>query len=1337
MKQILSIILLASTLLQSQNYEWELANPIADRLKAVFFTDSLTGWTIGSQNFTGSIYKTTDGGYNWLLNYSIGGGNHITGRYINDVYFTSKDSGWVCGQDVSGKHGFMLQTVDGGNSWILHNDPDWGPLVEIDFINSKTGWILSRTSSDTVYTTDNTILYTTNAGHNWMAIQVPSPGKLNSIDFVDKNEGWVVGLSGTILHTKDGGQIWTQQNSPTSMPLRSLEFADSLHGWATTYSGTTELIRTSDGGRSWDIQGFTAGGVFSIFALNGDEVWSAGTGEIKHSSNGFNTWVDDRIQTVENIYDIFFINFFTGWAIGENGAILIASPPIPIDSIYIDTRPTNSEKLFTSFKLSDYHATARNWIDYDNDDDLDIFLTVSNDINPKNQLFKNIGRMTFQQVSENELIRSGTYAVGSCWGDYDNDDDLDLLLSATNGLVLYENLGSGVFEAHDFYPEILAGFYQGKASSWVDFNNDGLLDFFVANGSGSNLLYKQEKNGKFIQITEGGLVTDNEPSSGCAWGDFDNDGDQDLFIANERHPDGMGAKNSFYINNGNGTFSKNESNVFGDSPKSISCAWADYNNDGMLDIYITNDINQKNILYKNIGNGQFIKIDNLDVVNYIGDSYSVNWVDYDNDGWIDLFIGESRYSYLYKNNGHEDFDLVTDNGVPDAKIGQSWADYDKDGDVDILGSVDEVNGFSTNYIYKNNGNNNNWINIKCIGNISNKSAIGTRLTLSAVINGEAITQVREISGGGFGGQNDLNVHFGLGNSTLIDSLIIRWPSGIINKYFDITVNQFLIYDEKSTPPTILLPTKSDTTSPGEIYEFHPIITDDDQDSVVISLINAPAWLSVVDNSYLRGTPGSSNTGEFEIFIRADDLAGGIKDTSFTLLVLNNQPPIPVSDLRLSGEPGENNVFLKWTAPGGHWKEGQASSYDLRYSESPITESSFNSASVVPNLPVPNTFNNPDSMDVVGLSSSTKYYFALKSINSEGQTSSISNILPVITAGTTNIYPAEIITHGSSQAYIDSLYYYNESNQAQAIGTPPIIWSKVIGPEDFSINSDGRINWTPDSSEAAFGSLLIVIRAENTYGISDDSITAVFSNKNVTELVTSDTSDQFLDFSDVGVTMPGFDNQSDISGTVTVNEVDTIPEYPGTGSAFSFGNQYWVIDSSFPDGEFETTLVFHYDETKLDTLKEIELIAVHRKNPEDEWTAYPDQELDTLNNKITLYNVSDFSIFAPADDPSTTTSIFQKQNIINDFTLNQNYPNPFNPSTTIEFGIPLAGKVELNIYNILGQKVISLANNEFKGGKHKIKWNGYNSFGRKVSSGIYIMELVFGGNSIYKRMLLLK
>lgn len=461
------------------------------------------------------------------------------------------------------------------------------------------------------------------------------------------------------------------------------------------------------------------------------------------------------------------------------------------------------------------------WIDLDQDGDLDLF--VSNVYFENDRLYINNANGTFTLVTTDTIVKDGKYSYNSTWGDYDNDGFEDAFITNGNwngnqfNSFFVNNAGisfsqiSGVSIVNDL------GF--GIGSSWADYDNDGNLDLFVTNNQNqANFLYHNNGNGSFTKITAGSIVTDLASSASCAWGDYDNDNFPDLFVSN------FGSVNFLYHNNGNGTFTKITSGaIVTDLGDSHGASWGDYDNDGWLDLFVNRWSNQNDLLYHNNGNGTFAKVTNEPQVNNGGSGTGSAWGDYDNDGWLDLFVsnssltGSGQFNYLYHNNGNGTFTQVTTGTFPTDDShgrGASWADYDHDGDLDLHVANEYNYG---DFLYQNNGNSNHWINIKCYGTTSNKSAIGTRVSVKANINGSPVWQNNFISAqSGYSGQNSLNVEFGFGNAAIIDSMIVQWPSGLVCYFTNIPTNQFV----KVYETCILTGIENASDSPGD-FTIYP------------------------------------------------------------------------------------------------------------------------------------------------------------------------------------------------------------------------------------------------------------------------------------------------------------------------------------------------------------------------------------------------------------------------------------------------------------------------------------------------------------------------------------
>jgi hypothetical protein len=440
------------------------------------------------------------------------------------------------------------------------------------------------------------------------------------------------------------------------------------------------------------------------------------------------------------------------------------------------------------------------WTDYDNDGYPDV--VVTNMLYPTgydNWLYHNDGGISLETDLTSIVSNDGGPSRAPTWGDYDNDGDPDLFLTnlGSRENFLYRNDGlSGFAKVTGETVNQHAG--ASTSASWLDYDNDGDLDLYVSN-YGSNLLLRNDA-GSFTSMTDiGPAVTDAFDSYGVACGDYDNDGDVDLFVAvvGEGSPN---KDNHLYTNNGDGTFTTvTGQDIVSDGGQSCSGSWGDYDNDGDLDLFVSNLGLNPNFLYCNNGDGTFAAVSTGCVVTDIGYSFGSAWGDYDNDGDLDLYVanyvyGVSTENFLYTNDGAGNFERVVGTAIATdviASFGVAWADFDRDGDLD-LAVANAANDNENNTFYINNGNGNNWVNLKLVGRASNTSAIGAKVRLKAAVGGSPVWQMREVSGQtGYCSQNDLNVHFGVGDAVEIDSLRIEWPSGIVQVLESVPANQFM------------------------------------------------------------------------------------------------------------------------------------------------------------------------------------------------------------------------------------------------------------------------------------------------------------------------------------------------------------------------------------------------------------------------------------------------------------------------------------------------------------------------------------------------------------------
>ncbi len=495
-------------------------------------------------------------------------------------------------------------------------------------------------------------------------------------------------------------------------------------------------------------------------------------------------------------------------------------------------------------------------IDYDRDGYPDIFLVNGSRLEafapgsePTNHLFHNNRDGTFTDVTTRAGVGSGGWGQGVCVGDFDNDgfDDLFVTYYGRRN-ILYRNNGDGTFT-----DETARAGLSGPVRNWstgcafVDYDRDGKLDLFVTSyvdfdpataglpGSGPNCfsrgvavfcgprglpaarsrLYHNQGSGKFADAS---AATGIAKASGCyglgvLTGDFENRGWPDIYVACDSTP------SLFFRNNGDGTFV--ESGVQagiaydedGREQAGMGVSAGDYDADGLQDIFKTNFEDDVPDLYHNEGDGTFTfrTFDAKLGFNLKDLGWGGGFLDYDNDGWPDLFVAnghvypelenrnhpESPYrqpNVLYHNSGNGRFEDVTSTAGPGFDLrrsgrGVAFGDLDNDGRIDIL--VNNQNDAPT-LLHNESENTNHWISIQTTGTKSNRDGIGARVTVDA----GGIRQIQEVrSGGSYLSQNDLRLHFGLRNAAKVDRIEIRWPSGATDRVEGIPADQCVTLEE--------------------------------------------------------------------------------------------------------------------------------------------------------------------------------------------------------------------------------------------------------------------------------------------------------------------------------------------------------------------------------------------------------------------------------------------------------------------------------------------------------------------------------------------------------------
>jgi|AntAceMinimDraft_17_1070374.scaffolds.fasta_scaffold02286_3 uncharacterized repeat protein (TIGR01451 family) len=531
-----------------------------------------------------------------------------------------------------------------------------------------------------------------------------------------------------------------------------------------------------------------------------------------------------------------------------------------------------------------YYAS---WGDYDNDGDIDLYLPMLSgsptNILVKNYMYQNNCNGDFTQIKAipGGLVTEPNLGTGSYWIDYDNDGNLDLYVWASRKAEinnsLFKNNGNGSFIK---VSNAITSFNKGAIVPWADYDNDGHLDVFIDDTS----LFKSDGNGDFIQITPSPLYFDptKRIRFNGSWADYDNDGYMDLLVITSISTWGWDTYLFMYHNNGNGIFTLDTlAPYIKQWYSNYGCAWADYDNDMDLDLWVNGNSGPGqpayDHLYQNNGDGTFIKITTGPVVNTSAICQAgAAWADYDNDGDLDLFVPNFGQNLLFDNNADGTFTRNTTeiivNDVIAESYGACWADYDNDGYMDLFvnnGWANASNFLYKNTIYQNNGNGNHWLKVKCTGIISNRNAIGVRVYAKAIINGNPVWQMREINanttrGGESGGASGHVVHIGFGNASVIDTLKIVWPASHTTQIFtNVTNDRFIEITEGINNIAIVKPCVPDLPPKNPGFITGKVYNDNDDNCVYDTEIDAP-----IVNRMIEARPGpyfvlSDNSGNYE------------------------------------------------------------------------------------------------------------------------------------------------------------------------------------------------------------------------------------------------------------------------------------------------------------------------------------------------------------------------------------------------------------------------------------------------------------------------------------------
>jgi len=974
--------------------------------------------------------------------------------------------------------------------------------------------------------------------------------------------------------------------------------------------------------------------------------------------------------------------------------------------------------------------------DYDNDgyeDIYTVYATGNGTSTSGAQLYKNNGDGTFSMISNATPLPSNAVIYTGIFGDYDNDSDLDIYVGGDFISYLFRNDGNGTFTDVSTVSGTASFSYRTLSAAWLDYDQDGFIDLFLATfSSTTHRLLKNMGNGTFSDYTTQTNIDQIPPGGtnarGLATGDYDRDGDIDIFVTN------IGTLPNHFFRNDGGTFVEIAASLglSLSSDDNHSAVFVDYDNDGDLDLFLGNGGAPLRLFRNNNGGATFTDVSTSAGLTGNFNSNSCAFADIDNDGDLDLLnagveLSTTTPKILMRNNGDGTFTEVPSHYglIPGWGIypGIAVADYDNDGKLDYYGA--SASALADTLYHNETSNSNHWIELKLVGNQSNKSAIGATVDMFSNANER---QLRQIAGnGGFYSQSSFIMHFGLGSSLSVDSLIIKWPSGITQHITNLAADQKLTITESAEPP-IPVPVSISSVS---IALTNSSLSENDSVEISASVVGTtPAVTLVFGKGSLRqGAQRSMDLqqGQYRANIPSSEITK--EGTWFRIKAENS-----LNSVYYPSEAGRVNLNiqihdLSTTAANSAYPEG-------------IPPDDFYIVSLPANhhLPLDSIFG-PQKTNKKGEPlnwAAYKYDGQFKPVNELSNTDGViifhrdkfNQHLNIDTSTTVDLdYFDNIVLHPG--------------------------WNLVPWPyafrTDFTIKDNSKIGvvWT----RVAGG-------WEQADTLKPFSGYAVY-NKTNSDLIIKDA----LDWpGTLSKSTHKVDDDLLLQLSAFTRKYKDVDNYFGTGSSSSDG--FDDLDEVEPLDIGNGLSMYFNHTSKLssdfrsnkETLHEWDLLLNNRTSDSDvelNWkplaqangqklalvdithNMFVDMNIQTQYSFRSTEETTKFRIFA-----GNTSDVDQALEDLGSrlpkaFALLQNYPNPFNPTTKIPFDLARSGPMSLKIYNLIGQEVRTVVSGHFDTGKYTVDWDGKDRAGHSVASGVYIYRLESPGFRMSKKLLFIK
>jgi len=939
--------------------------------------------------------------------------------------------------------------------------------------------------------------------------------------------------------------------------------------------------------------------------------------------------------------------------------------------------------------------------DYNLDGHPDVFLA---NLDSTDYLLRGEGDSLFTDLSSTVFGSTKRVTTAGYWGDYNNDRYPDLYIVTLGANVLLSNDRDGTFT--DITGSAGVG-DAGKSwsAAWVDYDRDGLLDLFVVNNDGTDRLYHNMGDSTFVDTA---LVAGLSGAAGgvdCSWADYDKDGDPDLYVVY------YGASNRLYRNEGNGTFTNvtSQAGVAG-GINSVSAVWYDYNNDFLLDLYLVEQ--QNDFLFRANSGGTFTQVDLGSLgLGLLPGGFSATWGDFDNDSYVDLLktrgeIGREDLNIFYHGLADGKFDNITyESGIIHSGEyrGAAWLDYNADGRLDLI--INNHAGKAMLYRNISPWLDNHYLRVKLLGTSSNSMAFGTRVTV--FFGGKARMQQLG-SGTCFTSQSEPVLHFGLGSSAAIDSMVVSWPSGTTQTVSGLAADR------------LVLVTEIDTLYPRIVH------------------------LDTIPEQYLTGIAA-------RLTCRIMD-GNNLTDVRVRYSISAQDTFTTAAMTRDSLSTNGQGVLSFWhfimplleSGSSNSWKVVATSSRGAADSTSLLVYKLS-----VDSLPPEISFiSGPDSIlpDTSG-----PYRFVVRLVEQAGL-SKASFILQGQKRAGTAVTSRVDTTFTSQPRSLD--WQVIVKNLTLPLGT---VFSyrataeDILGHRDSLLRTNIKVGPRPGKSSLSSRPVSVTDLLRLLYLVLESISTPTLLD---TMGLDMDRNNEF-DTEDLVILLDLWKKSSsgalllagagDESGTVEAGLTEE-----GDGVAFYLKNQVTIpyglveleVEGSDPlrivPGRRLEGLLHMEGRTRAGKLCLVFL------PPDDELKGLTPGEgflFQVPGSSLARLSVSRVCLGA-GEVTLSESQIGASTLLPKALTLEQNVPNPFNPSTTIRFGLPDNAhgglyQVRLDIYNLRGALVRNLLNEPLGPGYHSIYWEGTGRSGRTLPSGVYFYRLRTGNQSLTRKLILLK